>query len=97
MSPTNGDLGQAIRRLRRARKLTIETLAFAAKMHPTYLSGIERGVRNPTWTKLCGLTEALGVTVSQLTREAEDECEVAHATREARARLKSSVHSRPNR
>lgn len=93
MAPTNRDLGQAIRRLRRARKLTIETLAFAAKMHPTYLSGIERGVRNPTWTKLCGLTEALGVTVSQLTRQAEDECEVALAMREARARLKPGPDS----
>lgn len=97
MAPTNGDLGQAIRRLRRARKLTIETLAFAADMHPTYLSGIERGVRNPTWTKLCGLAEGLGVTMSQLTREAEDEREVALATREARARLESNVHSRPDR
>jgi transcriptional regulator with XRE-family HTH domain len=64
MSPTM-DLGQTIRRLPQVRKLTIEALAFAAEIHPTYLSGIERGVRNPTWAKLCGLTEALGVTVSQ--------------------------------
>jgi AraC-like DNA-binding protein len=39
-------LGQAIRRLRQADDLTIEDLAHAAGMHPTYLSGIERGVRN---------------------------------------------------
>jgi hypothetical protein len=41
-TPNGADLGRAIRRLRHARKITIETLAFAADMHPTYLSGIER-------------------------------------------------------
>lgn len=40
MTPENADLGRAIRRLRWERKLTIEKLAFAAEMHPTYLSGI---------------------------------------------------------
>lgn len=45
--PSNRDLGQAIRGLRRARGLTIEDLAFAADMHSTYLSGIERGGTQP--------------------------------------------------
>ncbi len=57
--PTNADLGQAIRRPRRERRLTIEALAFAAYVHPTYLSGIERGVRNPTWDKIASLAQAL--------------------------------------
>ncbi len=42
-------------------------------MHPTYLSSIERGLRNPTWTKLCDLAEALGITISALARVAEAE------------------------
>lgn len=71
-TPNGADLGRAIRRLRHARKITIETLAFAAEMHPTYLSGIERGRRNPTWTKLCGLAVALDLPVSQIAREAEE-------------------------
>ena len=87
--PSNPDLGRAIRRLRRARKLTIETLAFAAGMHPTYLSGIERGRRNPTWDKLCGVAGALGVSVSVLVQTAEDEAEVARAVRDARARIEA--------
>ncbi len=58
--PTNAALGQAIRRLRKERRLSIEALLFAADMHPTYLSGIERGVRNPTWERITSLARALG-------------------------------------
>lgn len=74
--PTNGDLGRAIRALRRARRLTIEELAFAADIHPTYLSGIERGKRNPTWEKLCFLAGALGVAVADVVRRAESAARV---------------------
>ncbi len=84
---SNTDLGCAVRRLRRARRVTIETLAFAAEMHPTYLSGIERGERNPSWEKITSLARALNLPVSQLAREVEDESEVAQAVRETRARL----------
>jgi transcriptional regulator with XRE-family HTH domain len=84
---SNADLGCAVRRLRRARRVTIEALAFAADMHPTYLSGIERGERNPSWEKITSLARALDVPVYQLAREAEDEAQVAEAVREARARL----------
>lgn len=79
-APTNAALGRAMRRLRKSRKLTIEALAHAADIHPTYLSGIERGVRNPTWNKLCALSDALGVPVAVVAREAEhDICPVCGA------------------
>jgi transcriptional regulator with XRE-family HTH domain len=48
-APTGSQLGQAIRRLRQDRKLSIEDLAGTAGWHPTYLSAVERGRRNPTW------------------------------------------------
>jgi hypothetical protein len=51
-APSARQLGRAIRGLRRTRGFTIEALAFAAGLHPTYLSGIERGERNPSWAKL---------------------------------------------
>jgi transcriptional regulator with XRE-family HTH domain len=86
--PTNADLGRAIRRLRKNRRLTIEALAFAADMHPTYLSGIERGVRNPTWDKIRSVVLALNVPLAVFVRIAEDEAAVAHAVREARARAR---------
>lgn len=70
----NADLGNAIRRQRNKRDLTIESLALDAGMHPTYLSGIERGVRNPTWAKLAGLAEALEVPLSVIVLDAEDRC-----------------------
>lgn len=83
------DLGQAVRRLRQAHRLTIEDLAAAAGMHATYLSGIERGIRNPTWSKVCGLADALEVSVSALAGEAEEEAVIARIARAARARLRA--------
>ncbi|MGH2905112.1 MAG: helix-turn-helix domain-containing protein [Solirubrobacteraceae bacterium] len=71
--PTSTQLGCAIRRERRARRLSIEALALAADLHPTYLSAIERGLRNPTWGKLCSLARALDITISTLARAAEVE------------------------
>src|SRR5580700_3822652 len=85
--PTNAELGRAIRRLRRARRMTIEDLAHAADMHPTYLSGIERGVRNPTWSKLAGLAGGLNVAVAEVVRDAEAEAQLAARMRLARSEL----------
>jgi transcriptional regulator with XRE-family HTH domain len=87
ITPTNAALGVAIRLLRRARRLTIEDLAFAAKMHPTYLSGIERGRRNPTWDKLTALARALDIPMSGLARDAEVQMQLAVRMREARRDL----------
>lgn len=64
-------LGLAVRDLREARGLTIEALANAAAMHPTYLSSIERGRANPSWDKLTGLARALDIELSALVRNAE--------------------------
>lgn len=89
MNTTNAALGRAVRRLRRTRRLSIEALAFKAEMHPTYLSSIERGVRNPTWAKVCGLASALDVAVSAVAQDAEDEATVAQVVKDTRARIKA--------
>jgi transcriptional regulator with XRE-family HTH domain len=70
--PTSMHLGMAIRALRVEREMTLETLATAAGIHWTYLSGIERGGRNPTWKVLGSVAFALGVKPSELARRAED-------------------------
>lgn len=85
--PTNRDLGQAIRRLRRSQDRTIEDLAHAADVHPTYVSKIERGGASPTFEKIVLLAAALDVPLPILMQRAEDEAEVMRAMREARARI----------
>ncbi|WP_374596979.1 helix-turn-helix domain-containing protein [Brevundimonas sp.] len=52
-------LGANVKRLREQLGLSQEQLAFDADMHRTYISGIERGVRNPTVTVLERLAIAL--------------------------------------
>jgi transcriptional regulator with XRE-family HTH domain len=85
--PSNADLGRAVRRLRRARRLTIDDLAHLADMHPTYLSGIERGIRNPTWSKLIALAQALEHSISEIVHEAEIEAQIAAKMRSVRSEL----------
>jgi transcriptional regulator with XRE-family HTH domain len=69
--PTPAHLGSAIRRLRTERELTIESLASTAGIHWTYLTGIERGQRNPTWKVIASIAEGLDIDVSELARRAE--------------------------
>lgn len=59
-------IGRNVRRLREAKGLSQEQLAFEADMHRTYVSGIERGVRNPTATVLQRLAIALSCSVGEL-------------------------------
>lgn len=64
-------LGSAIRRLRTERELTLESLASTAGIHWTYLTGIERGKRNPTWKVIVSIASGLEVKASELTKLAE--------------------------
>lgn len=41
--------------------LSQEQLAFETELHRTYISGVERGVRNPTVLVIDRLAKALGV------------------------------------
>ena len=59
-------LGQNVRRLRQAKGWSQEELAHHADLHRTYISGIERGVRNPTVTIVEALARTLETTASEL-------------------------------
>lgn len=61
-------LGDNVRRLRTAKGLSQEELAFAAEMKRSYLSDLERGTRNPTVRALGRLAGALGVEPGELLR-----------------------------
>jgi transcriptional regulator with XRE-family HTH domain len=56
-------------------------------MHPTYLSGIERGARNLTWEKLTALSRALDVPITLIASNAEREAQLAEKVAQAQREL----------
>ena len=55
-----------MRQLREARGWSQEDFAEKADLHRTYVSGIERGTRNPTLTVLDRIAGGFGVAIEQL-------------------------------
>ena len=58
--------GRRVRRLRHERGWTIEELAFAAELHPTYVGSVERGERNLALVNIVRLARALGLDPADL-------------------------------
>jgi transcriptional regulator with XRE-family HTH domain len=56
-------VGLAVQRLRNEKGWSQEELADRAQLHRTYISGVERGVRNPTVTVLEKIAKALHATI----------------------------------
>ncbi len=61
--------GHNLRSIREAQGLSQEGLAFECNLHRTYISGVERGVRNPTILMLDKITKALKVPPADLLKE----------------------------
>ena len=59
-------MGRNVLRFREELGLSQEELAFEAGIHRTYISGVERGVRNPTVLVLARIASALKVHPSDL-------------------------------
>lgn len=57
--------------LREERGLTQEALADAAGLHATYISGIERGHRNPSWESMLRIAQALDVPLAEIATRAQ--------------------------
>ena len=68
-------LAANVRRYRREKCLSQEALAFTCNIHRTYISGVERGIRNPTVAVVAKNAAALDVGPERLlaapTREPE--------------------------
>ncbi len=64
--PVLAALGRNVRRQRDAKSLTQEKLAEKAGLDPTYISGIERGLRNPGIKNVARLARALRLTTAEL-------------------------------
>jgi transcriptional regulator with XRE-family HTH domain len=59
-------VGLNVRNRRKERGLSQEGLAFDCGLHRTYISGVERGVRNPTVTVLEKIAKALEIAPGRL-------------------------------
>ena len=62
-------LGQRIREVRKSNGVSQEDLAFEAGLDRSYMGGVERGDRNPSFLKLCAIAKALGCDVGSLTKD----------------------------
>ena len=58
--------GARVRKLRHENGWSQEELADQSGLHRTYISAVERGVRNPTLTVIERLADALGISMSKL-------------------------------
>ena len=65
--------GRAVRQCREKLEISQEDLGFEADLDRTYISGIERGVRNPTLKTIRRIAKALGTRPSRLIGMAEEE------------------------
>jgi transcriptional regulator with XRE-family HTH domain len=65
--------GKAVRNRRIAAGLSQEKLAESAGLHPTYVSMVERGVRNPTLDVAARIAKALKVGLPRLIDEAQQQ------------------------
>lgn len=55
-----------IQRIRREKELSQEEVAHRARIHQTYLSGVETGKRNPSILVVERIANALNVDISEL-------------------------------
>jgi transcriptional regulator with XRE-family HTH domain len=60
------DFGKNVRELREVKSWSQEAFAEASGLHRTYISGIERGTRNPTLTVIWQIANALEVHPGEL-------------------------------
>ncbi|MCL1475452.1 helix-turn-helix domain-containing protein [Argonema antarcticum A004/B2] len=68
-------LGHLVRQRRTQLGISQEELGLRANLDRTYISGVERGVRNPSLTALVSLASGLGINVSKLLENLEIEAE----------------------
>lgn len=65
-------LGRAVRDFRRRVGMSQEELGFRSGMHRTYVGGIERGERNPSWINIVKIAQALAIEPAELVARAQE-------------------------
>ena len=66
LNPQLQEFGLHLKKLRLARGLSQEQLGLIAELDRTYISGIERGVRNVSLTNILRIAQALDVPPAEL-------------------------------
>jgi transcriptional regulator with XRE-family HTH domain len=66
---TQARLGRAAKVVRVRHGRTQEQVARSSGLHPTYISDIERGARNPSWEAITRLAKGIGVPVAEIASE----------------------------
>jgi transcriptional regulator with XRE-family HTH domain len=59
-------LGLAVKEVRTAKAVTQEELSRRTGLHPTYISDIERGARNPSFAVLVRVADGLDIALAEL-------------------------------
>lgn len=65
-------VGLNLKKYRKAAGFSQEGLALECGLHRTYVSGVERGVRNPTVVVLERIADALNVPAARLLEDPSD-------------------------
>lgn len=66
-------VGRNVRKFRKERGLSQKKLAFECGLHRTYISGVERGIRNPTVAVLEEIATALKVPTWRLIEDTDSD------------------------
>jgi Predicted transcription factor, homolog of eukaryotic MBF1 len=66
-------LGAAVKQLREEQGLFQAEVAAKTGLHASYVSDIENGKRNPTWTVLSQFAKAFNIKLSELVQRAEQQ------------------------
>ena len=82
---TRKDIGRAIKKVRTARGMTQVELSQKAGVDDSYVSMLERGMRNPTIDTLLSICDALDITLFMLTLHAGTDIVEIHDTDEVLA------------
>ena len=64
---------KVLREIRKKKKLTQEQLAEHAGLETTFISFLERGMRQPTITTIFKLSKGLGVSATDIVKKVEKE------------------------
>lgn len=67
--------GEVLKEARTARGMSQDALAFASELDRTYISLLERGLRQPSLTTIFTLAAALGTTAEDLVARVREKME----------------------